>query len=810
MAGGVKTRTVLVLDCSEQCAEGFDGNDVSLQLKNGTHFSAKKSILTACVEGLVEYCRIIYDLFPDSNQVSVVASGDKPFLLNGWNFSEQSLKQILREFAYVRPEITSNVQETLELAVQTLIEPTQSSPHVSSQCKFRIVLVLQAQRGFTGYEYQDGQNVIDVAEVLNFHLSRLNKSGSQSSVYVPHCELLILRLTETLNSTVIPSPPKSVGRVLANLQFLHPSLLFDGFSDLAQRHHSVGRLRVSGIPMRETIPEAERTLHDAVLLYDASSQNVDNIKGYNNLGTTKRKEIVVKWKSPDQQLNPDTLPCKSTHRITPQIVSSFSSTCLMRHVCSGHPVYLVTPGSSDSVSHALLLQGPEVVLHMLHASTPTEGLPLQIYSGNIDIYRVKEFVEIVDANILQHRPKSMKQPPPLERVQLNTKSNVSIVGTVNTINSNPTPTTIPSTPTIASIPATPTASTTLEPLNMSANVQDGTNPGNASIGSSATVPVSPSAALSGPNSGPSVTNSDPGKIVYVLAPKNLERYTRYFPWTEGDSLLYNSNEQCEDLRRLLDPFKRNMLKEYLNEEYVDTITELINRMFQFANANELRLFPNLGKSAVVRKDAYKKLWSDCHNFAQVCSSTPNHAKMVTLMERLWPEACGLAPPPPPTPSTPTPAATPSTPSLNSSQPLPAPLNSSQQQPVVDEKRRASYQEISFVPQSVKKEKEKAEADTDVDMWSQLEQSKKNVEEAELQAERERQMLATMSEEFRNKKRKQHSSTEPSGKVAKTESVDNSTLFAKYWASQASKNTAAAEFDGQIEGDQFKLYADLNK
>lgn len=91
-------------------------------------------------------------------------------------------------------------------------------------------------------------------------------------------------------------------------------------------------------------------------------------------------------------------------------------------------------------------------------------------------------------------------------------------------------------------------------------------------------------------------------------------------------------------------------------------------------ANDLRLFPHLGKSAVVRKDAYKKLWGDCYGFAQVCASTPNHAKMVTMMERLWPEACGIilvptpAPPlptiaPTPTPAPPTPAvsAAPGTP-----------------------------------------------------------------------------------------------------------------------------------------------------
>jgi hypothetical protein len=140
--------------------------------------------------------------------------------------------------------------------------------------------------------------------------------------------------------------------------------------------------------------------------------------------------------------------------------------------------------------------------------------------GRTKIESTQEFVDIVDANILQHRPKSMKQLPPLEKVQLNTKSNVSIVGTVNTINANPTSTPIPSTPT-NSVPPTPTTPTTIESLNISdAHISN--------IGSSTNIPVSPGASAittNGPNAVPSIpSDTDPGKVVTVLAPKNLERY----------------------------------------------------------------------------------------------------------------------------------------------------------------------------------------------------------------------------------------------------------------------------------------------
>lgn len=66
------------------------------------------------------------------------------------------------------------------------------------------------------------------------------------------------------------------------------------------------------------------------------------------------------------------------------------------------------------------------------------------------------------------------------------------------------------------------------------------------------------------------------------------------------------------------------------------------------------------------------------------------------------------------------------------------------------------------------------------MWNQFEQSRKSLEDAELQAERERQMLATMPEGYEKaaKKRKASNADIPS-KSTKVEFVDTTSLFTKY-------------------------------
>lgn len=67
----------------------------------------------------------------------------------------------------------------------------------------------------------------------------------------------------------------------------------------------------------------------------------------------------------------------------------------------------------------------------------------------------------------------------------------------------------------------------------------------------------------------------------------------------------------------------------------------------------------------------------------------------------------------------------------------------------------------------------------LDLWQQFEQSRKYLEESELQAERERQMLATMPESERNPKKRKQSNADIPPKPAKVEFTDQNSLFFKY-------------------------------
>jgi len=286
----------------------------------------------------------------------------------------------------------------------------------------------------------------------------------------------------------------------------------------------------------------------------------------------------------------------------------------------------------------------------------------------------------------------------------------------------------------------------------------------------------------------SIVNSNVDNVATFLAPKQLERYTRYLPWNENETILY-SNDQNEELRRFVEPFKRNMLKETMTDDNLETMNELLHKFFAYTQTNDAKLFP--AKPPNLRKDVYKKTWTDFYTFAQVCASTPQHCKVVILMEKLFPEACGIIPPPP-TAQPPTQQGSDISSSTGTLGLQGVLLNSTE------------------LPKA-KLIKSEALADFGADIWNQYEQCRKQMEEDELKAEREKQMANTTpapqspltDNSAKSRKRKSIDSTSAYGSFSKKKSKTNheGSLFALYWTAQAKQQKPAIVFDGQKEDNK---------
>eukprot|EP01133_Synstelium_polycarpum_P016720 gene16720-19874_t len=105
--------------------------------------------------------------------------------------------------------------------------------------------------------------------------------------------------------------------------------------------------------------------------------------------------------------------------------------------------------------------------------------------------------------------------------------------------------------------------------------------------------------------------------VEVVTPRLVEKYTRYFPWIESETIFF-AHEQSDDLRRLLDPIKRLMLRDTAPDDFVEQISQLIYQLYRSNQANDPSLFPKAG--VAMRKENYKRLWGEFQLFARACGS----------------------------------------------------------------------------------------------------------------------------------------------------------------------------------------------
>jgi hypothetical protein len=61
-----------------------------------------KSLWTCCIEAAFEYCRIVYDLFPESKLIRFVATRFE-IPLNSWNETEQGLEYVMNVMGSIPP-----------------------------------------------------------------------------------------------------------------------------------------------------------------------------------------------------------------------------------------------------------------------------------------------------------------------------------------------------------------------------------------------------------------------------------------------------------------------------------------------------------------------------------------------------------------------------------------------------------------------------------------------------------------------------------------------------------------------------------
>ncbi|XP_048355424.1 integrator complex subunit 13 isoform X2 [Sphaerodactylus townsendi] len=441
-------KTVFVVDHCPYMAESCKQHvEFDMLVKNRTQgiiplAPISRSLWTCSVESSMEYCRIMYDIFPFQKLVNFIVSDSVPQVLNSWNQEDQNLQELMAALAAVGPPNPRadpeccSILHGLGAAVQALCKITEY------QHEARTMLMENAERvGNRGRiicitNAKSDSHVRMLEECVQETIHEHNKLAANSDhlMQIQKCELVLIHtfpvgednlVSECLKKELSPVLTSEVHSVRAGRH------LATRLNLLVQQHFDLASTTITNIPMKEEQHANTSANYDVELLHHKEA-HVDFLKsGDTHMGSsskegTNKETVTLKWCTPRTN-SVELHYCTGAFRISPVDVNSRPSSCLTNFLLNGRSVLLEQPRKSGSkiISHMLSSHGGEIFLHVLSSSRSTLEDPPSISEGcggRVTDYRITDFGEFMRENrlapFLEPRYKSDGNPEtPLERAK---------------------------------------------------------------------------------------------------------------------------------------------------------------------------------------------------------------------------------------------------------------------------------------------------------------------------------------------------------------------------------------------------------
>eukprot|EP00094_Tigriopus_californicus_P004701 TCALIF_04523-PA protein Name:"Similar to asun Protein asunder homolog (Xenopus tropicalis)" AED:0.24 eAED:0.24 QI:0/0.5/0/1/1/1/3/0/611 len=322
-----------------------------------------KTMWTCATEAVMEYCRIVWDIFPTNKLIQFIVGNQEGKVINSWDSGDQNSRAIANGFASCgRPESESkkkaasnksySLLRALFKAIESLTELTDTQKRVQIKHvedggpklvnRGRIVCITHMH---------DDKKLNQLVASFKEELSALNQKAAGSDTLVPINEVTL---------------------------------------EVAEVH--------------------EKLLHHGSELVQAMKEGSDY------------KTVTLKWCTP-RGSTADLHFCTQTVRITPTDVNSRPSSCLTNFLLKGRSVMLEMPKKSGSktLSHMLTSHGGEIFIHTLSISRSILEDPPSISEGpggRVTDYRIPDLCEIMKANRVAPWPGNNLQAVEKSRARL--------------------------------------------------------------------------------------------------------------------------------------------------------------------------------------------------------------------------------------------------------------------------------------------------------------------------------------------------------------------------------------------------------
>ncbi|XP_063981652.1 integrator complex subunit 13 [Diachasmimorpha longicaudata] len=382
-----------------------------------------KSLWTTSVESSMEYCRIVWDLFPSGKLVRFVVSDHAAHILNTWSPLQQNLSHIMNGMAIIgvpprghQPGVDFSVIHGLRVAIEALTECSdiQNNKKTENASKLlnrgRVICITSAR---------DNINMKSLENIFLNQLTQQNKvaSGSDTSIPIHHCHLVILNIFPVnIESQVTSQNPREVSPLLTmEVHSMKATALHSKLSHLILSHYDLASTTVTGIPMKEEQNASSSANYDVEIFHSLSAhtsilngnpQDSALIKTFRRFEEGSEYETVtLKWCTPRGCSASEMQNCTAMHRITPVDVNSRPSSCLINFLLNGRSVMLEMARKSGgkTISHLLAAHGGEIFIHTLSTARSVLEDPPSISEGcggRVTDYRITDFGGLMKSNIL--------------------------------------------------------------------------------------------------------------------------------------------------------------------------------------------------------------------------------------------------------------------------------------------------------------------------------------------------------------------------------------------------------------------------
>ncbi|TKS90883.1 Integrator complex subunit 13 [Collichthys lucidus] len=400
-----------------------------------------KSLWTCAVECSMEYCRILYDIYPLDKLVNYIVSDSEFHILNSWRQEEQSTHELMSALAAVGPPNPREDPECCSIlhglvaAVESLCKITELQHERRTNLMDTADRVANRGRIICLTNAKSDTHVRMLEDCIQETILEQNKlaAGSDRLMAIQQCDLVLVHIYPQGEDTLVSDRPKKEISPLLTSEVHSVRAgrhLATKLNILVQQHFDLASTTITNIPMKEEQHANTSANYDVELLHHRDAHLEFFKSGDLHMAGTSTREnglketITLKWCTP--RTNSIELHyCTGAYRISPTDVNSRPSSCLTNFLLNGRSVLLEQPRKSGSkvISHMLSSHGGEIFLHVLNSNRSTLEDPPSISEGcggRVTDYRITDFGEFMRENRLTPVSESLHDPSgklPAERAK---------------------------------------------------------------------------------------------------------------------------------------------------------------------------------------------------------------------------------------------------------------------------------------------------------------------------------------------------------------------------------------------------------